>query len=273
MFDEIGDRVFRRRYESLDLNIGVVVGEDEVLVIDTRASHRQADELRAELAALTALPVRHLVNTHWHWDHVWGNARFPEGTITGHANCLPALIERGEEARRDVLAWMPDEHHPAVLEVEIVPPSETLTAMRDIVVGGRTVELRHHGRGHTDADLVIHVPDAGVTFMGDLIEEGAPPSFGDSYPLEWPITLDVILPTLQSVVVPGHGDVVDRAFVESQRDELAVVADRIREIAAGVDRAAALDQMPYPEEVAGVAMERAISEAAPGLHMLIAGPG
>lgn len=78
MFDELGEGVFRRRYEALDLNIGVVIGEDGVLVVDTRASHSQADQFKKELSSLTDLPVRWVINTHWHWDHTFGNSRFPD---------------------------------------------------------------------------------------------------------------------------------------------------------------------------------------------------
>jgi hypothetical protein len=79
-----------------------------------------------------------------------------------------------------------------------------------------------------------------VTVAGDLVEEGAPPSFGDAYPLEWPRTLDALLPRLHPVVVPGHGDVVDPAFVARQRDDLAVVADVARSLPAAADDAVVL---------------------------------
>lgn len=261
-FDEVGDRVFRRRYEYLDSNIGVVIGDDEVLVVDSRATHRQADELIAELAVLTTLPVRYLVNTHWHWDHVWGNARFPNVEIWGHTRTRLEIIERGEEARADVLGWIEEEHRRATQEVELVAPEHTFTALADLVVGGRLVQLRYHGRAHTDADVVIHVPDAGVTFLGDLVEEGSPPSFGDSYPLDWPVTLEVVEQTLHPVVVPGHGDVVGRVFVATQRAELAEIARLVEEASAGADREATLRAMPYPEEYSAEALERGLAQLA-----------
>jgi glyoxylase-like metal-dependent hydrolase (beta-lactamase superfamily II) len=77
MFDQLADGVYRRRYESLDLNVGVVLGEEGALIVDTRASHVEADELLDELRTLTSLPVRWVIDTHWPWDHTFGNARFP----------------------------------------------------------------------------------------------------------------------------------------------------------------------------------------------------
>jgi glyoxylase-like metal-dependent hydrolase (beta-lactamase superfamily II) len=84
------------------------------------------------------------------------------------------------------------------------------------------VRLRHHGRGHTGADLVVAVDD--VVFAGDLVEEGAPPAMDDAFPLEWPSTLTALLDLVRGPVVPGHGAVVDAAFVAAQRDELALLA-------------------------------------------------
>ena len=88
--------IFRRRYPSLDLNIGVVIGGDGVLVIDTRASHGQAEELRSEIAGLTSLPIRWVVNSHWHWDHTFGNAVFPDAALWGHRRCREFLLEHVE---------------------------------------------------------------------------------------------------------------------------------------------------------------------------------
>ena len=225
VFQELGDGIFRRRYESLDLNIGVVIGEEAVLLVDSRASHRQADQLRAELTTLTSLPVGWVVNTHFHWDHTWGNARFPEAALWGHDRCRSEMIGNGEAARQAVLEWMPAEHHDAVNEVIITPPTETFSSSVLLDIGGRVVELRHHGLGHTNSDIVVRVP--GVLFAGDLIEEGAPPAFGDSYPLDWGETLDSIM--LETTVVPGHGDVVDAGFVATQQAEIEDIAAAARE--------------------------------------------
>jgi glyoxylase-like metal-dependent hydrolase (beta-lactamase superfamily II) len=122
----------------------------------------------------------------------------------------------------------------------------------ELEAGGRPVELRWCGRGHTDNDLVVVVPDAGVVFAGDLVEEGAPPSFGeDAFPLEWPATLDRLLALAPPVVVPGHGDVVGHAFVRGQRDELAAMADLCRRVAAGdLPAVQAVRSAPFPERFA-----------------------
>ncbi|NNC41455.1 MAG: MBL fold metallo-hydrolase, partial [Acidimicrobiia bacterium] len=128
-----------------------------------------------------------------------------------------------------------------------------------IDLGGRIVEFRHLGLGHTDSDVVVHIPDSGVTFAGDLIEEGAPPSFPDSYPLDWPETLDELMELATAAVVPGHGDLVDRSFVETQRAELGAICGLAR--AGFIEGVPVVDvdvrTGPYPEEVMRTALERA----------------
>ncbi|HUG32972.1 MAG TPA: MBL fold metallo-hydrolase, partial [Acidimicrobiia bacterium] len=188
MFDELGDGVYRRRYSSLDLNVGVVVGDDGVLVVDTRSSSREGAELRDELGDLTELPVRWVVNTHWHFDHTFGNATFATAAeIWGHELCQVAMTQRGEEMMDSARHWLGSDRADELEEVDIVPPKKTFSERASLDIG-RRVEMSYHGFGHTDSDIVVTVPEAEVSFLGDLVEEGSPPVFGDGYPLAWPLT-------------------------------------------------------------------------------------
>lgn len=257
MFDQVGDGVFRRRYESLDLNIGVILGDDGVMVIDTRASRKQADELAVELETITDLPVRWVVNTHWHWDHTFGNSRFGSADIWGHELCRVGLEQRERELREAAVSWMGESHREEIAQTEILAPVSTFAEAASLEIG-RRVDLRYHGFGHTDSDILVMVPDAGVVFVGDLVEEGAPPAFGDSHPIDWPVTLDVAMENVLPTVIPGHGDVVDRGFAESQQEELAAVAGiatSFIEGEMGLDEASRSG--PYPADTMRTAMLRA----------------
>ena len=99
---EIGDRVFVRRYEFYDQNIGVVLGRGEALLIDTRATYGQAREILDDVRSLTADPVTVVVDTHGHWDHTFGNAIFRPATIWGHERCV-TFMERTGEARKPTI--------------------------------------------------------------------------------------------------------------------------------------------------------------------------
>jgi glyoxylase-like metal-dependent hydrolase (beta-lactamase superfamily II) len=253
---EVADGVLVRRHRTLDVNAGLVLGDDRCLVVDTRGGDREARDLLAAIREVTALPFV-VVTTHAHFDHCFGNATFAgaqAGTdIWGHERCREDLAERGEDQRAAMVAWLRACGEEAladdVADVVIVPPNRTFTDGVTVDLGGREVGLHHPGRGHTDHDVVADVVGAGVTFAGDLVEQGAPPSFDDAFPLEWPATLKAVLPRLGPVVVPGHGDVVGPDFVASQLTDIAEVAD-----------VAALQ----PRDVDDETLERAASRLAVG---------
>ncbi|TCN34273.1 glyoxylase-like metal-dependent hydrolase (beta-lactamase superfamily II) [Kribbella orskensis] len=259
---ELGDRCWVRRYPEWDLNVGLVVGSAGALVIDTRATTAQAEELLAEIRELTDAPVRWVVNTHAHFDHTFGNGVFTDATSYAQENAAAALAERGpalQQHYRDNPG--PDPRYPEIAAevlaelaaTKLVAIDNTFAVAKVIDLGDRRVELLHLGNAHTDGDLVVVVPDADVYFVGDLLEESAPPSYGDdSFPLEWPDTLDRLigLLTATSKVVPGHGAVVDAEFARDQAGDLGTVANTISGLHHnGTSLEAALahtDDWPWP---------------------------
>lgn len=227
---EVGDGVFVRRHASLDLNVGLVVGDGQCLVVDTRCSEFEGRDLVEAVRRVTAAPWS-VATTHAHFDHCFGTAAFTPTSVWGQVRCASAIATKGADDRLR-FATLYDEDGQAeiaqqIRDTPLVVPDRLVEHGKLLDVGGRGVELRHLGRGHTDHDLVVVIPDAGVVLAGDLVEEGAPPQFGDAYPLDWPATLDALLKaTDAAVVVPGHGDVVDRRFVEAQRSLLAELVRR-----------------------------------------------
>jgi glyoxylase-like metal-dependent hydrolase (beta-lactamase superfamily II) len=227
---EVGERVFVRRHQTLDVNAGLILGDERALVIDTRSSEREGAELLRAVRALTPLPFV-LVNTHAHFDHCFGNHVFaadqPDLEIWAHTRCLDELRRSGADHRAEIASWLRESGETGlageVEQVDLVLPNRTLETEATLDLGGRDVRLVYLGRGHTDHDLVVEVVDAGVTFAGDLVEQGAPPSFDDAFPVEWAETLDRLIDRAGSVVVPGHGDVVDPGFLARQRADIAEV--------------------------------------------------
>jgi glyoxylase-like metal-dependent hydrolase (beta-lactamase superfamily II) len=257
---EVGDRVFTRRYRFFDQQIGVVLGDGEALVIDTRLTGRQAQEILDDLRELTGDPVTVVVNTHWHHDHSFGNRTFRPATIWGHERCGPRLLEQGERVRAEGMAEIP-ELAGDLAAVVLDPPDRSFAETARVRVGGRAVWLRHLGRGHTDTDIVVEVPDAGVLFAGDLLEEGATPYFGDGYPLDWPETVSRLLDLVRGPVVPGHGAIGDRAFVEGQLAAFLEVARLGREVKAGrlaLDRA--VEASPFDAGSSREPLERTLAQ-------------
>ena len=267
-FTEVAHDVWVARHEWFDLNVTVVRGSAGLLVVDTHASDRAARGVVDEVRALGAGEVVAVVNTHEHFDHTFGNGTFRAayGALPIHAHEVAAerTVASGERVKRlyDEPENVDDPHREEVQETEIVPADTTFSSAVALDLGDRMVELVHPGRGHTAGDLVVRLPDADVVLAGDLVEESGPPGFGgDSHPMEWPLTLDIVLGLLtpSSVVVPGHGALVDRGFVEEQRNTIGIVAETIRDLATrGVPVDEALDaaEWPYPRDRLADAVRR-----------------
>jgi glyoxylase-like metal-dependent hydrolase (beta-lactamase superfamily II) len=258
---EIGDRVYVRRHSSFDVNVGLVVAAGNCLVIDTLSTHEQARELIESIRTITAEPWA-VVNTHAHFDHCFGNAMFRPAPIWGHSRTARAIREFGATQRQTAREFAGEQGDPRLVRevdsVRLDPPDRTIDRTTNLELGDRTVVLHFLGRGHTDGDLVVEVPDTEVLFVGDLIEEGAPPSFEDSFPLDWPGTASALLPLASGVVVPGHGDIVDRKFVENQASDLTRVAEHARTVhAAGRTAETGWAELPFPENAARIALQRA----------------
>jgi glyoxylase-like metal-dependent hydrolase (beta-lactamase superfamily II) len=267
-FVEVGDRVHVLRHPVLDVNVTLVVGDGAALVVDTLSTAAQAADLARAVRAITDAPWV-IVNTHHHFDHCLGNAVLagdPPCAVYAHEATATRLRTEPETVRR--LAYeelLPA--YPAVADdlvgTAVLAPSHPVHHRAVLEVGGRPVELRHPGRAHTDGDLVVHVPDADVLIAGDLVEESGPPSFGGSYPLEWPQAVAELLEltTAATVVVPGHGAIVDRDFVRAQHDELAALAWLIRDgHADGALAERVARRAPFGERAALPAVQRGFLE-------------
>lgn len=277
MFREVADRVYVARYPQWDVNVGLALGSDGAVVIDTRASDRQGREVVDEIRTFgREIAVSHVVNTHVHFDHMFGNIAFESATIHAHDNVgrtSEAAAERIKAAFRADPGAGPEFGYTAADAADVTAttvrgPDRTFGGSATIDLGDRIVTMTYAGRGHTDGDIAILVPDADLMFLGDLVEESDHPSFGDDcWPLEWPDALTSHLGRIgpATVVVPGHGGPVDAAFVTRQRDEITAVATVINERRrSGLTLEQALSEpdarLPFPLESLGSAIRRGWSQ-------------
>jgi len=225
-WEHLAPGVARRRLPFLDVTIGVVVGDEGVLMIDTGSTPREGARLREQVMELTGRQVTHIALTHGHFDHVLGAAAFPHARLYGEAS-LDGYLEHSRLALRE------DAVRHGVAPAEAAEATDVLARPGNLVHdrytldlgGGRQALLVHPGSGHTSHDLAVIVPGTpGVVFCGDLVEESGMPQAGpDAEPRAWPATLDRLLRLggETALYVPGHGAVVDARFVRTQRDELA----------------------------------------------------
>jgi glyoxylase-like metal-dependent hydrolase (beta-lactamase superfamily II) len=221
-----------------EANAGVVLGTDAAAVIDTCWDHRQAARLLAAAdTALGGAPITTVVNTHCNGDHWWGNALMPVAAeiITSTAGRAGMARERPRElatlsralsfARRlpgrlgDDVAYLHAQIAPYRFEeVQLRLPSTTFDGEHHLGLGGRPVELIEVGPAHTEGDLVVHVPDAGVVFAADVLFVGQTPVMWSGPSASWVAALERVAALEPRLVVPGHGPLAEPSELTLHRD-------------------------------------------------------
>jgi quinoprotein relay system zinc metallohydrolase 2 len=230
-------------------NVGIIIGQDLVAVIDTGGSVRTGSRLLAAVRALTAKPIRYVINSHAHPDHLFGNAAFaPTGaTFVGHANLPQALALRGplyrDAFRRVMGARLID-------EVELIAPKLTVDGEIRLDLGQRVLRLRSWRTAHSDSDLTVLDETTGTLFAGDLVFLRHVPVLDGSL-RGWLAALDELATIPARRVVPGHGPVADwpGALADERRYLQRLSQDTRSLIAQGVPLAAAVQSAGATEKL------------------------
>jgi quinoprotein relay system zinc metallohydrolase 2 len=184
-------------------NAGFIVGQESVLVFDPGGSLADGKALRAEIRAATKLPVRFVVMSHAHPDHIFGAGAFQEDqpAFVGHLRLRRALARTGAYYRERLEAVLgPGAAGPVVVPTTMVSQQAPL----DLDLGGRVVRLTAHGPAHTDNDLSLLDGATGTLFCGDLLFVGRVPALDGSL-LGWLKELEILKAAQATRAVPGHG--------------------------------------------------------------------
>ena len=250
---KIADGVFaaiRREPPGIfvDANSVFIINAEDVVVVDANLTPGSARDCLAALRKLTDKPVSHVVNTHWHQDHVVGDQvyrdAFPGVEIVASSKARTTLAAKSDETRKLYLTAGPEystslrsavEKETSFLGTPMTPDEDasylaaaglidryvaeapemrttlpTLTVDDRMVLhrGDRTIEIRSLGRGHTDNDLIVYLPKEGVVAAGDLVVAPVPLTGDQSFIGDWAGTLERLLALKPAVIVPGHGPVL-----------------------------------------------------------------
>lgn len=181
-------------------NIGFVVGREAVAVIDPGGSLADGLALRAAVLARTSLPIRYVIVTHIHPDHILGSPAFvaDKPIFIGHAALPGAIAERGTFYQTNMHTLLGDNGGAAVMPDRLVASTDTID------LGGRVLELRAHGPAHSESDLTVMDRTTRTLWAADLLFETRVPSLDGSV-RGWLRELTALEATQAARVVPGHG--------------------------------------------------------------------
>jgi len=279
---ELADDVFAIVWQNIfqfpvEGNHLVVINDDGVVVVDANRTPSLTDTVIAIIRQRPGnKPVRQVINTHWHADHVQGNAvylrEFPDVQILGHPETaagidtvrVPWVAEvalevarlRSEseadtaadgtsltdEQRQPLEAQLTsyEREHRLYESVQLTHPTVLVEDSVIIASGDRRIVVVHPGHANTPGDLIVYLPAEGIVAVGDMVTEPFPLMGWDS-PTQWPAALDNVLARKPRVVVPGHGEILfSMEYVELFRDFFRSVSRQVRE---GMDAGETLEQI------------------------------
>jgi glyoxylase-like metal-dependent hydrolase (beta-lactamase superfamily II) len=225
-------------------NAGFVVTGEGVVVIDALGSPPLAEDLIAAIRRVTAQPIRYVVVTHYHADHVYGLQAFKAlgATVIAHGKGRDYL---GSDTARLRLAASREELFPWIDETtRLVAADRWIDGETVLSLGGETLRIRPVGPAHTAEDLVVHADRAGVLFAGDLVFRGRIPFVGQADSGGWIDALSKLIALKPRLVVPGHGPVSTDPL-----PDLRLTRDYLQFLRSSMAQAAA-DLEPFEEAYA-----------------------
>ena len=204
-FAEIGPGLYAFTAEG-DPNSGVIVGDDSVMVVDAQATPAMAQKVIDKVREVTDKPIKYVTLTHYHAVRVLGASAYGASEVITSAKARAMIAERGQEDWESEYGRFPRLFQGADGIPGLTWPTMTFKNRLSLYMGRRRVDLWHLGRAHTAGDVVVHVPDAGVMFSGDIVEYKSACYCGDGHFNDWPVTLDRIAHFNPRALVPGRGD-------------------------------------------------------------------
>jgi glyoxylase-like metal-dependent hydrolase (beta-lactamase superfamily II) len=197
-------------------NAAFVVTHDSVVVVDALGSPALALELLAEIRRVTPLPVKHVIVTHYHADHIYGLQTFRDhgARVIAHTRAQEYLNSdtarlRLKDSRESLFPWIDE-------QTRLVPADRWLEGSTQLTIGGTRFEISHAGPAHTPEDLVVWLPEHRVLLAGDIVFRGRIPFVGLADSGGWVKALDRLLAYDAQVIVPGHGPVSTEAQADLQ---------------------------------------------------------
>ncbi|MFQ5879818.1 MAG: MBL fold metallo-hydrolase [Dehalococcoidia bacterium] len=248
-------------------NAGVIVGPDGAMAIDALMVPSMARAFLAEIKRVTSVPVQHLVNTHHHGDHVYGNETIGACHIISHTYCRQEMERTGiptEEAMAEIervmrTPWIRPQWRRELLQTKLALPTITFEDRMVLHYGDTVIELLYLGVAHTYGDVVAYLPQHRLLFAGDLAFYYVTPLALQGHVSGWIRVIDRINALDIETIVPGHGPIGAKKELAQMRDYLALLRREARrcyrqgmdvEEAARSIRVGRFDRWVNPERLA-----------------------
>jgi glyoxylase-like metal-dependent hydrolase (beta-lactamase superfamily II) len=209
-------------------DITVAVGTDGIIMVDTQFAPLH-DKIKDAIAKISPLPIKYLIDTHYHLDHVGGNAAFHRdgATIVAHDNIRLRLAAGTTNANTG--------NKTPPMEADAIPTDTYMVGPKKVETGGRVAQVNHVINAHTDGDSWVYFPDANVLALGDTYSSRSYPN------LDWGSggTIDGMVLAIErylkaandtTKIVPGHGPLATKANLQEWHDMMAAVRDRVKKL-------------------------------------------
>ena len=223
---EVADNAYAVIKEDCATNSGFIVGDEGVVLIDTLMTPTLAGNLMTTVRNVTSKPIRYVINTHFHGDHVYGNQYFLPSPIVGHDNCRAHFV-RDWDGNMDRY-YAREALRPELDQIVMTRPDVTFSHEMSLWLGDRELRLSYHGRAHTGSDILLYLPEEKVLFVGDLAVHKTLPAFPDGHITKWVSVMDEVSKVDADTIVPGHGPVGGRAEYKESVELLALLNTEIR---------------------------------------------
>ena len=215
---------------SFGANAGIIIGKDGIVVVDTLISAKEAQRFIKDIRAVSDKPIRYVVDTHDHLDHVLGNSEFAKlgAAIIAQAETKAAMVKNGDGLlQRAKYFGLSDE---AMSGTTVVIPSLTFSDAMEIDLGDRKIEVIHVGPSHTGGSSIVYVPDSKTLFAGDILFTNYHPNMRDGDIQGWVKALDVIAAMDVISIVPGHGPLSTKKDVADMKNYLIAFDAKVKEL-------------------------------------------
>jgi len=217
---------------SFGANAGIIIGREGIVVVDTLLSANEAKRFLRDIRTVSDKPIRYVVNTHHHLDHVFGNCEFAKlgAVIIAQENAGKAMEKSAAKTLANIGAY-----GLSAEEMQGTTPAYPVLTYGDrmtIHLGDERIELIHAPPSHTDGDTLVYLPDRKILFIGDILFTGYHPFLGEGNIAEWAKTLDEIKLMDVEKIIPGHGPLSGKKDLDEMRAYLLLFDEKARELAS-----------------------------------------